>query len=470
MTSALLQTLLKSLALLAGLLLVGMFLRAKVRLFQKLLLPASVIGGFVGLLLGPQLWGEHAILSFHPDAIAVWSLLPGILIVPIFASVPLGMFMHEKKHAGPKSKDMISRILMYCGLFGSAGGLQMALGFGFTLVAMKLAPSLTLYRTFGFELSQGFSGGHGTAGAVGNILEGYGMPYWETAQGVATTFATIGLVGGMLLGIFFINRASAKGETKVISKPGQLPEVTRRGINKNMNAQDALGRETTNSSSIETITVHLGLILLGCGLGYFLLGKVKEYQIPGLSSIPVWFYALLIMYVINGVLIKAKLDWLIDKKVKNKITGTMSDFAITGAIASIPVKTVSSYLLPIVILSILGFACTCLLCFPMFKFCYGKEDYPTERAIMSWGVNTGVMINGMMLLKICDPDYETPVLNEFSMGFALMSVISMITSPITYGLLGSGTTMQNFLFSAFLFLLYFIMAMVGKAMRRNIKG
>ena len=33
----------------------------------------------------------------------------------------------------------------------------------------------------------------------------------------------------------------------------------------------------------------------------------------------------------------------------------------------------------------------------------------------------------MMLLKICDPDYQTPALAEFSMGFALMSIISTNT-------------------------------------------
>ena len=42
--------------------------------------------------------------------------------------------------------------------------------------------------------------------------------------------------------------------------------------------------------------------------------------------------------------------------------------------------------------------------------------------IVCWGANTGVTITGMMLLKICDPDYQTPALAEFSMGFALMSI------------------------------------------------
>ncbi|MBE0592203.1 MAG: glutamate:sodium symporter, partial [Gemmatimonadales bacterium] len=44
-------------AWLAVLLLAGKLIRAKVVLFQKLFLPASIIGGFLGLLLGPYGFG-----------------------------------------------------------------------------------------------------------------------------------------------------------------------------------------------------------------------------------------------------------------------------------------------------------------------------------------------------------------------------------------------------------------------------
>lgn len=467
MTSLLLQELLKSVAILSALLLLGAFLRAKIPFFRKLLLPASVIGGFIGLLLGPQVLGGNAILSFPEEYINTWSLLPGILIVPIFAAVPLGMFMHQKKKEEGVFKKTLPKVLVSCGLFSAVGSVQMLLGFGFTLVAAKLVPSLNLYRTFGYELSQGFSGGHGTAGGVGNILEGMGLDYWATAQGVAITFATVGLIGGMLLGIYLINRASSKGQTAMLSKPGELPAITSYGFTSDIAAQPVMGRETTNSSSIETITVHLGLMLLDCGIAYWLLGLAKTYKIPGLSSIPVWFYGLLIMYGINYILIKCKLDWMIDTKVKARITGTMSDIAIIAAIASVPVKAVAAYVMPMIILSIVGFIFTYFCCFPLFRYCFGKDDYPFERAIMSWGVNTGVMINGMMLLKICDPDYDTPVLNDFSMGFSLMSIISIFTSPITYGLIASGSTFANFAFAGVTCTGYFIMAFVGRAMIRK---
>ena len=57
------------------------------------------------------------------------------------------------------------------------------------------------------------------------------------------------------------------------------------------------------------------------------------------------------------------------------------------------------------------------------------------------------MITGMMLLKICDPDYDTPALADFSMGFSLLSLSGLITTPLTLAVIASGSTMANFLFS-----------------------
>ena len=52
MTGSQIDVLLKTMALVGTLLLIGTFLRAKVSLFQNLFLPACVIGGIIGLILG----------------------------------------------------------------------------------------------------------------------------------------------------------------------------------------------------------------------------------------------------------------------------------------------------------------------------------------------------------------------------------------------------------------------------------
>lgn len=49
----------------------------------------------------------------------------------------------------------------------------------------------------------GFYAGHGNATTVGNIIQDAG--YWDDAVGVGITFATIGILCGIILGMVLIN-------------------------------------------------------------------------------------------------------------------------------------------------------------------------------------------------------------------------------------------------------------------------
>ena len=461
MTSQLLTQLLQALSLLSVLLLIGTFLRAKVKLFQSLYLPASVIGGFIGMIISPEILGRFSNYSISEEWIKTYSLLPGILSVPIFAAIPLGMFLNENKNI----KSMYpSKVLICFGLFQCASMSQSAIGYATNMFFSKINPQLNMYRTFGYELSAGFAGGHGLAAATGKLLEGFGIPQWEIAQGVALTTATVGLIGGIVFGIIFINLAVRKNKTKIIKRINNNADKSMEvGYNKDINKQNSLGRETFLSSSIETITFHLAIIFTVCGIAYIVLNFVKKMNIAGLNVLPVWTYSMIIMFALNFIIKKLNLVWMVDAKVKAKIMGTLSDFAIVSAMTSLPIKAIINYIAPITVMCILGFIITYLLVFPLNSFFF-KEDYSFERAIISWGTLTGVLITGMTLLKICDPEYKSPALSEFSLGFSLMSVTGLLIVPILNTVLAVGSTFDNFitaiisaiLYFAFAFMIYFI--------------
>ena len=457
MTSQLLTQLLQALSLLSVLLLVGTFLRAKVKLFQSLYLPASVIGGFIGMIISPEILGRFSNYSISEEWIKTYSLLPGILSVPIFAAIPLGMFLNENKNI----KSMYpSKVLICFGLFQCASMSQSAIGYATNMFFSKINPQLNMYRTFGYELSAGFAGGHGLAAATGKLLEGFGIPQWEIAQGVALTTATIGLIGGIVFGIIFINLAVRKNKTKIIKRINDNVDKSMEvGYNKDINKQNSLGRETFLSSSIETITFHLAIIFTVCGIAYIVLNFVKKMNIAGLNVLPVWTYSMIIMFALNFIIKKLNLVWMVDAKVKAKIMGTLSDFAIVSAMTSLPIKAIINYIAPITVMCILGFIITYLLVFPLNSFFF-KEDYSFERAIISWGTLTGVLITGMTLLKICDPEYKSPALSEFSLGFSLMSVTGLLIVPILNTVLAVGSTFDNFITAIISAILYFAFAFV----------
>lgn len=175
------------------------------------------------------------------------------------------------------------------------------------------------------------------------------------------------------------------------------------------------------------------------------------------------------MVGINALLRAFKLDWLIDPKVKAKITGTLSDFAIVAAIASVPVSLVAQYILPILVMCALGLAGTYFYLFKLNDWLL-KDNCPFEHSIIAWGTGTGVMITGMMLLKICDPDYRTTALQDFSVGFSMISIISLALYVVIMQALKSWSTTGNLLLSVGLTVLFTGLAILfGMLRKRKLK-
>ena len=347
MTSAMLTDFLKSMALLGAFLLLGVFLRAKVKILQKAFIPASVIGGFLLLIFGPQCLD---ILPVPSEWFSVYSLLPGVLIVPVVAAVPLGLTIG--RGTGGDDPEVLKNVLPLLGIGFGVSMIQFVIGY---LTQACFSNLYDLYHVFGIELAIGFVGGHGTAGTLGNMLSELNLPYWEISQGVATTTATFGIVGGILIGILMINWAARHGQTALLKKPADIPEPIRRGFEKDIRKQASLGRETTMSSSIDTMAFHAALIFLACGLAYLVLKLVKG--IPMLSDISVWAYGMIIMFLIWGIMCKLKINYLVDSKVKSKISSSFTEFAVIAAIASLPIKAVATYIVPILVMVSLPMCC-----------------------------------------------------------------------------------------------------------------
>lgn len=417
---------------LSFLLILGVFIKSKIKVFQDLFILASVIGGFIGLILGPEVLGR----AFSFSLPAVWlkemALLPGILIVPVVAAVPLGL-----EFKGSNGKGVVRDVGIMGGILFLVIFLQEIIGYFVNFVCTKFF-NIDLYKSFGVELNAGFSGGHGTAGMIGRTLHEMNMDYWALAQGIATTTATFGLIGGILLGIFLINRACRKGETSLLKKPSDIPMELKRGYYTDITKQASIGRETMLSSSIDVLAFHVAIIFSVCGVSYIILALIKKYKVPVLSSFSVWAFAMVIMILVWKAIKKLGLEWCVDTKVKSKITSMLTEFAVVSAVATLPLKAVFSYFIPIMAMMILGFIAT-WWCIKYFSYRYYKGNYAFERAVAMLGTCLGVFLTGLLLLRICDPEFSTPVLGDYSLGFSLTALlgpilmVSCISLSIAYG-------------------------------------
>ena len=428
-----LTDLLKSLGLLGLFLIIGTLLRAKVSLFQKLFLPANVIGGALLLILGPQCLNLLGVLGVPAQWFSYYNMIPGILIVPVVAAVPLGLRLGSgKSNAG--GNDFMKNVVPLIGIGLAASMIQFAIGY---LVHVLFASGFDFYDVFGVELSIGYVGGHGTAGTLGNMLTAMEADYASVSQGVATTTATFGIVGGIVFGIALINWAARHGQTAALSKPGDIPMNMRIGYEKDMSKQASTGRETTMSSSIDTYAFHASIIFVACGIAYLAVKYTKK--IPVLSSFSAWAWGMIAMFAIWGLLCKLKLDYMVDGKVKSHITGPFTDFAVIGAIASLPIKAVAAYIVPILVMVVLGYIGTTAVLFFLSKR-YLKGCW-FEQMIGTFGMATGVFITGVLLLRVADPDSETPALSSYSLSYTITSCIyfallnTMLVMPIAHGAL-----------------------------------
>ena len=440
-----LVVIIKAFAVFSVLLFIGAFLRAKIRLFQKLYLPACVIGGFLGLIVGPNVLN---LIPVSGDVMEVASSLPGVLIVPVLAAVPMCM----QRSGGIDLRKQRDIITMFSIL---TGGCFLQFVIGLLVNLGYSAAGGESYSTFGLELAFGFCGGHGMAGSLGSALKDLNAPYWEVAQGVASTSATVGLIGAIVVGVVMHNMAVRKGYTSVMKGGEGISEDFRLGYYRPVDEKrPSLGVQTTISNSIETLSLHMALLLAASGGAYIIGNWVSSLNIGILSAMSTWFYAMILMAVFWMIIQAFKIDFLFDEEVKNKITGFLSDYIIVAAIMSIPIDLVLTYWIPMLIMFTVGMAITICVCYFIGKKYF--REYWFEKVLGPFGSNTGVYVSGMLLTKMADPELRTPALKDYALGYTLASFVN---TPLM-ALMVSVTFMQGPLMGVFVALVISVICFI----------
>ena len=135
--------------------------------------------------------------------------------------------------------------------------------------------------------SRGSMPGTATPQTVGNIIQDAG--YWDDAVGVGVTFATIGILCGIILGMVLINYGAKKGYTHVKMTFDEMPESERTGYIR-PKERTSVGNGVTNASSpgsagisagYRRVVVVVGVMIRACLLkispvmsGFPLVGAV----------------------------------------------------------------------------------------------------------------------------------------------------------------------------------------------------
>lgn len=395
--------LLSDLGIISALLLVGKFIRVKVKLIQKLFIPPSLLAGVLGLALGPNGLGWLPLSGSMGTYAAV-------LIALVFGALPLSSPKFTVKEVAGRVGPMW--VYAQLGML-----LQWALAGLFGLFVMKLIwPELN--DAFGVMLSTGFYGGHGTAAAIGEAFNGLG---WDEAASLGMTTATVGVICAIIGGLICIKWAAKNKQTAFIADFADLPDELRSGLVPG-EKRDSMGSATTSSISIEPLTFHLALVLLVAFLGYSMSVGVKQWY-PQLE-LPVFSCAFIVGLILKKIFDATNVTDYICPQTTQRIGSMATDLLVAFGVASIKLGVVVKYAVPLVVLIIAG----ALMVFGI-TFFFGRrlsKTYWFERTIFAWGWWTGTMAMGIALIRIVDPKLASKAMDDYALAYLPIAPVEIL--------------------------------------------
>jgi ESS family glutamate:Na+ symporter len=426
MTSWLLEITLSNLALdfsIFGVLLVfATVLRRHVRVLQDFLIPNNLIAGVLGLALAIYLT-DYGLLESQRLGAYVYHLLALLFIA-------LGLRKPSKSVGLAPVKFSFIFIITY--LVQGLVGLGLALGLVYTFMP-------DLFPGIGMLLPLGFGMNPGIAYSMGSNWENFGF---ESGGTVGLSFAAIGFGIAYTVGIIAMRHGVLHGKATYMNEiTAEENESIRTGIH-HPDHRPITGHQSSATEAIESLTLHISFIMLTYALTYALMRVLEQFlwyigaekEILTLWSFHFIVAAMVAMFV-RRVIDSTKAGHWIDDATMTRMGNIFMDFMVVASVSAITVAVVTHYWLPLLVLSsavglatwyIVKWACDSL--FTDFKF---------ERDIAIFGNLTGTMQSALVLLRVLDPKFKSPVSYDlvYGSGFALIlgfPLLILINAPVNY--------------------------------------
>ncbi len=378
-------------------------IRHRFRFFQRYLIPNALTAGFLLLpfynYVGPML--------------GITSELLGELVYHLLSISFISMTLRAGK---PQATGGEGRIFATAVATLWQFGIQALVGLLFTLLMMAtLMPDL--FPAFGFLLPLGFVQGPGQAYTIGTGWARFGF---EGGGSIGLTFAAMGFVFASFGGVFLINYGIRKKWLTEEFLKGLDTSAVKSGIFPSRKRRPVAAEMSTESEAIDSFTFHIALVLSVYLLAYLLLLGITN-ALAGIGPLfadlaeNLWginfIFSALTGILVRTVMRKTGLDFAVDSKTLTRISGFAVDFMVAAAVGAISIVLVRAYLLPIIVLSLIAGTLALLLvpwfCSRIFT------DHQFHRTMMIFGVSTGTLPTGLALLRVIDPEFETPVASDY---------------------------------------------------------
>ncbi len=404
------------------LLLIARFVKHKIKLFQTLYLPESIIAGAIALILGPGILGAISVaLGTQPDSYlatgafpeemrTVWSQSPGVFINIVFAALFLGENIPDPKSIWRKTAPQV------------AFGQTLAWGqytLGILLTLLVLSPLFGINPIAGALIEIAFEGGHGTAAGMANTMKDLGF-----AEGgdLALGLATVGIISGILFGTGLAHWGRKKGYIQEELKEVKSGDAQFQEMVIETEPSDILAKRARlmHNLLIDPLSLNFGFTGLAVVIGWMILQVLTWIEsltwgrggLELIGAVPLFPMALIGGIVIQLVMKRLDLDTLIMRRLQERIAGVALDVLVVTALATINLAVLGANIGVFLSLATIGIAWNVL------AFLYLAPRilplYWFERGIGDMGQSMGVTATGILLIRMVDAENRTGAFESFA--------------------------------------------------------
>ena len=386
----------------AAAILIANLLREKLGFVRKSMMPIAVLGGFILLIL---------------KYIGVVRLDNSFMEMLTYHGIALGFIAMSLRVAEAKPQTSESRVGLRSGaVIVSSYMIQGAVGLIITIVlSFTVMPGL--FKAAGLLLPMGYGQGPGQANNVGNTYQNLGF---AGGHSFGLAIAAAGYLVACLVGVIILN---------VLKNRGKLDGLA--------SAKDEVydadffhgSEEIPISGAIDKLSVQLAMIVV-IYLATFAATRALTSGIAAISeglaatlNTLLWGFNFIIgaalSILVRTVLEKLRKNGVIKRQYQNnyllnRLSGTFFDIMIVAGIASINIEDIRGLVLPFVLLAAAGGVVTWLHLSLVCKAVY--PDYYYEGLISMFGMMTGTISSGVLLLRELDPSLSTPAAENLITG------------------------------------------------------
>ena len=369
---------------------------------RKSMVPAAVIAGFV--LLALKLAGVVKIDTTFMETLTYHGIAIGFIALTL--RVP------EKSDnngslTGLKSGAIVVSTYMVQGF----------VGLGITiLLALTIMPDL--FPASGILLPMGYGQGPGQANNIGTSYESLGF---AGGRSFGVAIAAAGYLCACIVGVIYINYLARKG--KISAKDPKF-------VSGSLSVKDFEAEgEVPVSESIDRLSIQMVLVLVVYLITFLVIRGVTSALAavaPGVAntlSPLLWGFNFIFgsgFAILMRVALKAlRSRSLMTQQYQNnyllsRISGFAFDVMIVSAISTIEIADLRGLWLPFALLVVAGAVLT--LVHLRFVCRKAYPGYYYEGLVSMYGMMTGTISSGVLLLREIDPLMKTPAANNLVLG------------------------------------------------------